>query len=79
MGTKLQADIKGKMIPCPRLSTPEIGAGVISLGQCKECGFHQGTSRIREANPEAGQLEIDNVTCGLPTQIRVIYHLGGLN
>lgn len=76
---KLQADIKGELIQCPKLANAQTGGGIINLEECIKCEHHKGMERVREKNEDNGQLEINNVICALPTQVRVVYHLGGIN
>lgn len=76
---KKQATIKGKLVPCPRFSSAGIGAGSIDLKECIKCEYHQGIELVREADPEKGYLQIDNVKCNLPTMVRISYHIGDVD
>lgn len=77
--TRLQVDIKGQLVQCPKLANAQTGGGIINVEECRECDHYKGTELVRGANEEKGQLEINNIICALPTQVRVVYHLGGIN
>ncbi len=75
---KTQADILGELVQCPKFSNAETGGGIINLEECAKCEHYKGVDLVRPANKEKSQLEINNVICGLPTQVRISYHLGGI-
>ena len=79
MEKKVSANIIGELIPCPKLSNASMGAGIISLEECKKCEFHKGIQLVREGNEEKNYKEINNVICALPTQIRIAFHVEGVN
>ena len=73
---KEEVAILGQMVSCPKFNNAQTGGGMIYLEKCVACDFHKGIDLVREADEEKGELEINNIMCAVPTQIRITRHIG---
>lgn len=73
---KEEVSMLGQMVPCPKFNNAQTGGGMIYLEECVKCDLHKGIDLVREANEEKGELEINNIMCAIPTQIRITHHIG---